>query len=296
MTTHNSSPNTSQFRIRQMSTNDLPLCGELVRQAGWNQTDQDWRRAIKLAPDGCFVAEIDQTGVATTTTCCFEGVGWIAMVLVDKKHRGTGIAQSLVRHAILHLENRGIQSIRLDATAMGQGLYEKLGFKAEYDVVRYVGIGKLTLNFAQNGSLPCVYPKDPVFNEMTTLDRNITGTNRRAFISNLIENDNTSFYHQSNEQGRVIGYAGSRKGTYAAQLGPAVALTSNVGQTLLNRLLTDFAGQKCYIDIPVPNVSAIKWAEANDFTEQRRFVRMYRGEPITDLPELIWASSGPEKG
>jgi GNAT superfamily N-acetyltransferase len=296
MTTNTSPPNTSQFRIRQMNTNDLPLCRDLVRQAGWNQTDLDWLRAIKLAPAGCFVAEIDQTAVATTTTCCFEGVGWIAMVLVDKNHRGAGIAQSLVTHAILHIENMGIQCIRLDATAMGQGLYEKLGFRTEYDVIRYVGIGKPALNFAQTQSLQRLYPNHPVISELTTLDRNITGTNRRAFISNLIENDNTPFYYQSSEQGLIIGYSGSREGTTACQLGPAVALTNEAGQTVLNRLATDFTGQKCYIDIPAPNISAIKWAQVNGFTEQRRFVRMYRGEKTPDRPELIWASSGPEKG
>jgi predicted N-acetyltransferase YhbS len=291
-----SSSDTTQFQIRQMSADDLPLCRALVQQAGWNQTDLDWLRAIKLAPTGCFVAEINGEGVATTTTCCFDSVAWIAMVLVDHNHRGAGIALRLVTHAIRHVENLGVKCISLDATAMGQPLYEKLGFRAEYEVIRYVGTGKQTRDFSQNQFLKRIYPDEAAFDHLTSLDFKITGTNRRSFISNLIENDNTPFYGQFNDQGQIIGYSGSRNGANAQQLGPAVALTDNAGHTLLDRLLSDFAGQRCYIDIPIQNTPATNWAQNNAFLAQRTFVRMYRGEKSADQPALIWASSGPEKG
>lgn len=284
----------SPLLIRLMNSGDLPLGRHLVHEAGWNQTDSDWLRAMKLAPQGCFVAEKDGKGVATTTSCCFENAGWIAMVLVDKKSRGSGIAQRLVEHAVTYLENRGVRSIRLDATAMGQGLYQKLGFKPEYEVIRYAGTLKQNVN--QTLSAKRVAPDTPVINELASIDRYVTGSARKEFISGLMESENAPFYYQTDSRGRVTGYAGFRRGSNAVQLGPVVALTRDTGQILLDAIVADFTGQPCYIDIPASNIPATKWAIENGFTEQRRFVRMYRGEKTPDHQELIWASSGPEKG
>ena len=74
--------------IRLMTTRDVPLGMRLKEQAGWNQTEADWRRFLHLEPDGCFVAELDGVPVATTTTCVFGTTAWIAMVpSVNWKHR-----------------------------------------------------------------------------------------------------------------------------------------------------------------------------------------------------------------
>ena len=75
-----------------MTVADIPLGLELRQQAGWNQTESDWRRFLELQPDGCFVAEWEGKPVGTTTTCLFDDIGWIAMVLVEQaaRHRGIG--------------------------------------------------------------------------------------------------------------------------------------------------------------------------------------------------------------
>jgi len=51
-----------------------------------------------------------------------------------------------------------------------------------------------------------------------------------------------------------------------------------------------------FADVPADNRAAVEWAEARGFVVQREYTRMYRGRRITDLPQRIWASSGPEKG
>src|SRR6266851_2805185 len=104
--------------IRLMTVTDLPLGLRLSSQAGWNQTEADWRRFLDLQPDGCFVAEWDGTPVGTTTTSIFGSVAWIAMVLVDESVRGRGIGTALMRHALDFLDRCGIPTIRLDATPL----------------------------------------------------------------------------------------------------------------------------------------------------------------------------------
>ena len=45
--------------IRRMTIDDLGLGIKLGGQAGWNQTEADWRRFIELEPEGCFVGELN---------------------------------------------------------------------------------------------------------------------------------------------------------------------------------------------------------------------------------------------
>jgi GNAT superfamily N-acetyltransferase len=86
--------------IRTMKTDDLEFCLSLSKQAGWNQTEADWLRLMYFEPEGCFVAELDGSAVGTTTTCIFDRVAWIAMVLVDENHRRRGIGTHLLKHAL----------------------------------------------------------------------------------------------------------------------------------------------------------------------------------------------------
>lgn len=123
------------MNIRLMTLNDLPLGLRLSAQAGWNQTEADWRRFMRLEPDGCFVAQWAQEPVATTAAFVFGSVGWIAMVLVDEAFRHRGIASRLVEHALKYVEQRSVRTTRLDATPLGRPVYERLGFLPEYSLV-----------------------------------------------------------------------------------------------------------------------------------------------------------------
>jgi GNAT superfamily N-acetyltransferase len=289
----NNIPGNDPLLIRAMRADDLSLCRRLVSEAGWNQTDGDWMRAMKLDPDGCFVAEKGAVAVATTTCCRFGETGWIAMVLVDPVYRGFGIAGRLVQHAIACLQHAGAKSIRLDATAMGQKVYRKLGFREEYEVIRYEGIaGKEVSGVA----LQPVLSTDALMDEIAAIDRKATGTGRRVFLENLDMTQAAAYCWKTDREGTAEGYAGFRVGRNAVQIGPAAAFTEHAGQMLLDSVLDGFPGRACFIDIPAENKPAMRWAESRGFKIQRSFVRMYLGEKPVDRPDWIWACSGPEKG
>lgn len=273
--------------IRPMQTTDIPFGMHLVQQAGWNQLETDWQRALALHPGGCFVAEHNGNPAGTVTTCVFGSVAWIAMMLVDTAARGQGIGKSLMEHAMAHLDHLGVATQRLDATDLGKPLYEKLGFAAEYEVVRLKGIAKPTAEADATR-----WTHDTRDQPILDLDSRVTGGQRGAFLHALAENN--PFFHSIFDD--ELAYAGSRKGRNAIQLGPAVASTPEAGSQLCDALLAHFSGMPVFMDIPVPNKPALRWAKAHGLEEQRRFTRMYRGEKPVDHPEMIWASSGPEKG
>ncbi len=276
-------------RIRPFACEDVPFGLRLCGQAGWNQTAADWRRFLGLEPGGCFLALWDGKPAGTTTTCIFGPVAWIAMVLVEEGFRGRGIGTLLVRHVLDELDRRGVHTIRLDATPLGQPLYERLGFAAQFTLRRYVG--KPIPARPAIGHLP---PATESWEEIALLDQAITGTDRRAFLYRLLR-EHPDDLRVVRDGGALRGFLTARPGTHALQLGPCIA-DGDAGPSLLRDAAERHAGQEIAIDIPEANEPAIRLAEALGLEVQRELTRMCRGQPLCERIEHLWASSGPEKG
>jgi hypothetical protein len=242
-----------------------------------------------MEPEGCFVAELDGYSVGTTTTCIFHKIAWIAMVLVDRDLRGRGVGTKLLRHSLNYLDMLKVKTVRLDATDLGRPVYEKLGFVPEYELARFEGIAR------QEKTTPALTEALPeLFRGMIEFDRRITGTYREKMLGRLFREfpRNTRIITYGD---KIEGFVTMRPGANAIQVGPCTA-TINAGPALLSDVLNRCAGKAVFVDIPTGNVRAVKIAESNGLTIQRRFMRMCRGERIKDDIESIWASSGPEKG
>lgn len=279
-----------------MTVADIPLGLRLARQAGWNQIEADWRRFLAMQPDGCFVGELGGAPVATTAAFIFGPVAWIAMVLVDADSRRKGIATTLLKHALDFLDNHGVKTVRLDATAAGQPVYEKLGFAPEYPLTRYQGtaseVGRASPHDTPRRAGTLALPSSIA--EIAAFDHRMTATPRERMLARLFEEspDLTRILHRD---GQLEGYVTGRRGANATLIGPCIA-TAWAGPTLLGETLSLCSSQPVFLDIPQDNAPAIEIAEKHGLSIQRHFVRMCRGERIADHVEAIWASSGPEKG
>jgi hypothetical protein len=68
-------------KLRRLRAEDIPDAAQLSAQAGWNQTEEDWRTLLELSPEGCLAIEVDGRLAATTTLFCYgRGLAWIGMV------------------------------------------------------------------------------------------------------------------------------------------------------------------------------------------------------------------------
>jgi predicted N-acetyltransferase YhbS len=274
-----------------MTIADIPLGLKLARQAGWNQVETDWRRFLTLQPDGCFVGELDGTAVATTAAFIFGPVAWIAMVLVDIDSRRKGVATTLLKHALDFLDGQGVKTVRLDATAAGQPVYEKLGFVPAYSLSRYMGAPKPSPKSAALMLPPTIGRQ---LNAVVAFDHRMTATPREKMLARLFE-ESPDLTRVLYREGQVEGYVTGRRGANATLIGPCIA-TAHAGLALLGDAFGHCAGQPVFVDIPRDNAPAIEIAEKSGLTVQRHFTRMCRGEQIKDHVDAIWASSGPEKG
>lgn len=279
------------LHLRTMTAADIPLGMQLKAEAGWNQTEADWRRFLELAPDGCYVAEVDGTPAGTAAAIALGEVAWIAMVLVAAPRRGQGIGTELVRRALADLDRRGMASVRLDATALGRPIYEKLGFRAQFEVIRWEGC--LAAGADDGTARPC---SDPALLEpIAQLDREVTATRRERLLAALWRQQPDGWCAVERD-GRLRGYAAFREGSRAVQVGPAVAATADDGDALMEAIAARIAGRPVFLDVPQDNQPACRWASSRGLTVQRTFWRMVRGTAVCEDVARLWASSGPETG
>jgi GNAT superfamily N-acetyltransferase len=278
------------MRIRLLTAADLPFALGLCAQNHWNQLAGDWQRQLDLEPAGCFVAEADGQNAGTACYCAFGDVAWISLVLVDRTKRNQGIGTALLRHVVQALDERGVASILLDATPLGQPVYARLGFTGEFTLARFTGVLSASGQHAEGVEPLGVADLPDVFR----LDEAVTGTRREKLLRHLYESDPARM-RKFAPAGGLEGFCLARPGANAWQMGP-VQGSSLAAQRLLLDAAHRFAGQRVYLDVPIDNADAVAKAQSLGLTEERRFLRMGRGPRVPEKLELYWAAFGPEKG
>src|SRR5947208_16661397 len=105
-----------QETLRSMRAEDVPAAFHLSAQAGWNQTEEDWRTLLELAPKTCLAIEVDGQLAATTTLLCYgRRLAWIGMVLTRLDFQRRRFAKTLFREALKQADAMAIANIKLDA-------------------------------------------------------------------------------------------------------------------------------------------------------------------------------------
>ena len=279
----------SQAVIRLMQADDIDRAMSLKEAANWNQTRMDWERILRLEPTGCFVDAREGTLAGTTTVLRYENdQAWIGMVLVLPRFRRRGIATALMQHALAWVSARGIPVSRLDATLMGRPLYLRLGFKDEEVIERW--------ERPAEGDSPAAYPDRPSEfpSHLMEADRHAFGCNRSRLLRDLADDPSVDLALGDS------GFAFSRPGSAARQIGPCVASRESAAESLLCETLALRPGERVFWDLLPSNKAACRLARRLGFRRARRLVRMARIEgkrdPVRPCPARVYAAAGFEFG
>jgi GNAT superfamily N-acetyltransferase len=278
-----------QVEIRLLFESDIPAAMQLKEEAGWNQTEDDWRRLLMLEPNGCFAAISDDRLVGTTTTTTYgDELAWIGMVLVDPQHRRQGIAAKLMSVALDYLNGK-VNTVKLDATTLGQPVYEKFGFHVESLIERWSGTGRLH-DEKQAGLV------GDSLSELLALDRIAFNADRSKLIKALIEESSIAPVPMRDATGALSGYAVTRRGTRADYVGPVVAKDPEQVETLLDGVLSQLPDRRVYIDFNKECSAGSSVLSARGFVKERDLVRMSFGRPSARTSPIVVGIAGPEIG
>jgi GNAT superfamily N-acetyltransferase len=275
---------TSSNPISTAGFADVAAALTLSTEAGWNQTEQDWRRNLELWPGGCFCIHADGRAVSTALAAAYDKrLAWIGMVLTKQEYRGQGFAGRLMRHCLDFLDAKGVECVKLDATDLGRPVYAKLGFVDERPVSRWRRRG------ASPGGRP-LRVESRLDSDMLTLDRRAFGAGRKALLERLAQgNDVFSLPGQA--------FAITRPGRMATHFGPCLAQTRDDGREVLTAALQRHGSRDVIWDLADEHEDAVRLAMEAGFVRVRQLMRMRRGgpEPVAWSPK-IFALAGFEYG
>jgi GNAT superfamily N-acetyltransferase len=269
----------------------------LVREAGWNQLDADWRIFLELGAVYA-VRNSERQVIATAATLPYSGgTGWIGMVLVKSNYRRRGIGARLLRRCVEDLEGRRLAPM-LDATPAGRALYVGLGFWDAWGFQRYSAsaprredIAPLTPDGLTIRSLD-----DDQWAELCRYDARVFGADRSAMLARL-RGRAPGAQLAAWRGDRMIGFVLGRDGRSATQLGPVAAEDEGAAQALLGVALNNVQGP-IYVDLLDDKSALRRRLTVLGFTPQRKFTRMVHGGFTVQTGDLArtMAIAGPELG
>lgn len=275
-----------------MVSKDFGFARHLTETVGWNYSIDDFERLLYYEPEGCFVAEQNGEPVGIVTTTTYGKLAWVGSLIVLEHYRGRGVGSELTKHAIRYLKTKGVETIRLDAVPKAIPLYKRLGFKEEYDSLRFTGTGqKMTcqrVSKMENKDLESV----------VRFDIRFFGANRERVLRRVYK-DFQDLCFVSFTDGKLTVYMMAKRGLNEIKVGPWICDPKHIeiAEELLKAILNEAKGMKMWVGIPGGNKKGVNILKKYGFVDEPKSVRMYRGKrDYVGLVDGVFGIGAPEKG
>lgn len=280
---------------RPLRADEIGAAQALVAEAGWNQTERDWRIFLDCGAVRAIHTR-DGDVVATAATLPYRGFGWISMVLVTAAWRRQGLASMLLHGAIDDLINAGLVPV-LDATPAGREVYRTLGFRDTWGFARYGRADARPAAVSQpspNG-VEVQAVTDATWPDLCAYDAAAFGADR-SFLLARLRGQVPAADRIAHRHGRTVGFLLGRQGRIATQLGPLIADDAAIARVLLNDALNAVVGP-IFIDLAHSKDELRRFIESIGFAATRPLTRMVHQRPAAfDDGIRTFAVAGPEFG
>lgn len=264
----------------------------LARAAGWDVSERHLARVPMVEPDGVFTARsADGRALGVASCVVWDALAWIGTMLVHPDARRQGVGAALLDAALAHGTARGATSFGLDATPMGQPLYERAGFVAQGELARWRRDGPSTLALPPSGEY-AIYPVSSCeIMELADYDKPRFGVSRARLLALLMaERPHQSFVAVHRKTGAFSGLVLS----LGDRIGPLVAETPGAAAWLLHAC--ERAGTPPVAIVPAWNPAAEALFAGAGYVKERASVRMSKGPLPPARREATFAIAGGSYG
>ena len=239
--------------IRAFSDADLKTADAIVQSAFQRSASmlKELQLIRKLQSEGAFMAYDHETPVGMVASLMYPTFAYIGPLAVHQEFQRQGIGFALMEHILDWLDQQGVEQVLLDASPMGQPLYEKLNF-AFRDQVYVLQ--------RQIGSPASQLPSDVQhlshqnLDLITASDKQAFGADRSSLLGALLDIYPERGFLLRNGNGEINGYLIAQEKT----IGPWVSQTRFDARLLLQAALS--------LSFPGP-VSVVVPGENSDATE-----------------------------
>jgi GNAT superfamily N-acetyltransferase len=268
--------------IVQLGVDDARAGMELSTDAGWNQTEDDWRVFLI---HGTVYGMRDAHGALIATAALLPysgGNAWISMVLVAARWRRRRFATQLL-DTCLDAAARQKLTTWVDATPAGATLYGPLGFTPSILIQRLRFDG--TPAPSQGLRLLSVGPPD----DLIMRDRRAMGFDRSVPLNELVARPGSRLAARESAVCLI------RDGRTARQIGPLFADHTASAVGLIEGVIRSGPGP-FLLDVAGDQHRLVESLVADGWVIDRTFQRMRFGRIRARGVELPFAGAGPEYG
>lgn len=278
--------------IRNLSDTDLENADAII-QSAFQRSDsslKELRNIRKLQPEGAFMAYHHETPIGVVASLMYPAFTYVGPLGVQREFQRQGIGLALMQRLLAWLDRQGVLQVLLDASPMGQPLYEKLDF-AVCDQVYGLQRG--------NGLSPSQLPPDVQhllpqnLDLITATDTQAFGTGRSRLLGTLLEANPQRCFVLMDEKGGVNGYLIAQE----RNIGPWVSQTSVGAELLLKAALSLPYSGPISVIVPGKNPDAIPMLQEFGFEITRVLRHMGRGSNVIPRQrEKIYAQASLSLG
>jgi GNAT superfamily N-acetyltransferase len=278
--------------IRTFLDTDLESADAILQAAF--QRPGSWFRELciirKLQPVGAFLAFHHETPAGVVFSLMYPDFTYVGPLGVHPDFQHLGIGLALMEHLLEWLDQQGVKRVALDASPMGQPIYEKLGFVTS-DQVNI---------FQRQSEQPTSQPRSGVqhlslqnLDLITATDHQAFGTDRSKLLRTLLNTYPQRGFCMKDEQGNINGHLIAQE----KNIGPWVSQKKTDAELLLKAALSLFFPGPISVIVPGKNSEATTLLQSFGFERVRVLRHMERGSQTpAGQRKNIYGQSSPSLG
>ncbi|MGK6327889.1 GNAT family N-acetyltransferase [Erwinia sp. DT-104] len=260
------------MNIVTMNEQHLDAAYALTQRLHWPHRREDWRQALALG-EGLAAVENGEL-IGTTLYWRWGDYASIGLVIVADEAQGKGIGKQLMQTVLAALEGH---QLRLHATEMGKGLYEKLGFVATGKIAQHqsreLAPGERVPPQASQSLRPARREELTALGE---LESRAHGQRRPTLIAELFANGDRFLVLE--EQDQTAGFACLRRFGHGFAIGPIICGDLQQAKVLVSELLAGLEG--AFVRIDTDSACGLgDWLATLGMAQVDMPVTMHKGKP-----------------
>lgn len=274
-----------------MEEADIPVAVKLTDLERWGYGEADFRRFLRMDPDGALVAVEGSRPVGLAVATLYGPVAWVGSIVVDPEARGRGHGKALVEGALTYAQEGGAETVWLNAYPHAEAFYESLGFRSAGETLHLEGTGpgevQPEVRLAHAGDLAA----------LAAFDRPFFGVDRAKVLQAFYYDYGEAFHIRAEED--IRGYIVGAPTSEGVEIAPWVADPAHpqAAEDLFLHLLAQFPEAAFALNVPAENAAARSIAERRGFAETFRTVRMHHGPDRHGIDaQGTFSLGGLEKG
>jgi len=261
--------------IRAMTPDDIDQCYALTQALKWPHRREDWQLALQLG-EGTVIEEQGRLIGSAVLWRWGDRAATLGLIIVDNQQQGRGLGKQLM---LAQLEKLPDCNVRLHATEMGKGLYEKLGFVSYGEIRQHQTRAVTTLpDIVIPTGMQLRPARQTDHATLVTRDQQANGMHRPALIAHLLRDCQTVILEDAQQQ--IQGFASLRRFGHGWAIGPVIAADFRAAQALVASLMQSLQGEFLRIDTDAILPMAA-WLESLGIPQVDAPATMVRGTPWT---------------